>query len=88
MEEKDKVVARLRRIEGQVRGLVRMIEEEDSCEEILTQLMAARSALDQAALLVIERYMSHCLPDVLGPDDGVQIRHRLQRVLDLMLRIR
>jgi DNA-binding FrmR family transcriptional regulator len=87
MEEKTKVIARLRRIEGQVRGLVRMVEEETPCEDVLTQLMAARSALDQAALQVIDRYMSHCVPDVLDGEDGVQVRNNIQRVLELMLRM-
>lgn len=87
MEEKGRVIARLRRIEGQVRGLARMIEEEDPCEEVLTQVMAARSALDQAALQVIERYMHHCVPDVLGGEDGAQVRHKVHRVLELMLRM-
>ncbi len=88
MEEKEKVIARLRRIEGQVRGLERMIEEESPCEDILTQVMAARSALDQAALQVISDYLDHCVLDALGGEDGSRIRNRLQRVLELMLRIR
>jgi DNA-binding FrmR family transcriptional regulator len=87
MEEKGKVIARLRRIEGQLRGLARMVEEENECEDILTQLMAARSALDQAALQVIERYMSHCVPDVLLGEDGARVRQRLHRVLELMMRM-
>jgi DNA-binding FrmR family transcriptional regulator len=65
-----------------------MIDEESPCEDVLTQVMAARSALDQAALQVISRYMEHCVPDVLGDEDGVEIRARLRRVLELMLRIR
>ena len=87
MEEKAKVIARLRRIEGQLRGLARMVEEEDPCEDILTQLMAARSALDQAGLQVVSHYMSHCLPDQLEGADIVQVRRNLQRVLELLLRM-
>jgi DNA-binding FrmR family transcriptional regulator len=88
MDEKEKVIARLKRIEGQVRGLARMIEEESPCEDVLTQVMAARSALDQAALQVISRYMNHCVPDVLDNEDGAELRARLRRVLELMLRMR
>ena len=87
MEEKEKVIARLRRIEGQLRGLARMVEEENQCEDILTQLMAARAALDQAALQVIARYLSHCLPDTLTGEEGPRVRQRLQRVLELMMRM-
>jgi len=87
MEDKDRVIGRLRRIEGQVRGLVRMIEEDNSCEDVLTQVLAVRSALDQAALQVISRYMDHCLPELLSGGDGDQVRGRLQRVLELMMRM-
>ena len=87
MDEKERVIARLRRIEGQIRGLVRMVEAEETCEDVLTQMMAARSALDQAGLQLIDRYMSHCVPDVLNGQDGVLVRQKLQRVLELMLRM-
>ncbi len=87
MSEKEEVIARLRRIEGQVRGLARMVEEEKSCEDILTQLLAARSALDQAGLQVIAHYLSHCLPDQVEAGDMPQVRRHLQRVLGLMLRM-
>ena len=87
MAEKEEVIARLRRIEGQVRGLARMVEEEKPCEDILTQLMAARSALDQAALQVISQYMSHCLPDQMEGTDVAQVRRNVQRVLELLMRM-
>jgi DNA-binding FrmR family transcriptional regulator len=87
MAEKADVIARLRRIEGQIRGLARMVEEEKACEDILTQLMAARSALDQAALRVISRYMEHCVPPTLTAEGGAQVRQNLQRVLELLLRL-
>lgn len=87
MEARDKIIARLRRIEGQIRGLERMIEAESPCEEILTQVMAARSALDQAALQVIDRYLNHCVPEVLNGADAAEVRQKLQRVLELMLRM-
>lgn len=87
MDEQAKVIARLRRIEGQVRGLARMIETESPCEDILTQMMAARAALDQAALQVISHYLDHCVPDILSGEDSTMIRTRMLRVLELMLRM-
>lgn len=55
-----KILARLKRIEGQVRGLQRMIEEGRDCHEVLTQFSGVRSALDSAGEVVLEQYASGC----------------------------
>jgi DNA-binding FrmR family transcriptional regulator len=55
-----KLLNRLKRIEGQVRGLQRMIEEERDCREILTQLSGVRSALDAASDVILEAYLEKC----------------------------
>ena len=52
--ESTEVTNRLKRIEGQIRGLQRMVETRRDCEAVLTQLMAARAALDQVDLLIVE----------------------------------
>ncbi|NLE74219.1 MAG: metal-sensitive transcriptional regulator [Actinobacteria bacterium] len=57
----EQVVNRLRRIEGQVRGLQRMLEDGRDCEAILTQLAAARSALDRVGMFLISHRMKECL---------------------------
>ena len=57
----DALVARLRRIEGQIRGIQRMLEQGRECDDVLTQLMAARSGLDQAGLLIMDRHIERCL---------------------------
>lgn len=57
----DKLVKRLRRIEGQVRGVQTMLSEERDCREILQQLSAVRSAVQSVSLLLVEDYMSDCL---------------------------
>lgn len=59
-ETDTKILKRLRRIEGQVRGLQRMIEEGRDCQDILTQLSGTRSALDAAGELLLEQYASGC----------------------------
>jgi len=74
------ITNRLRRIEGQIRGLQRMVEEERDCEAILTQLMAARAALDRVGLLVTDNFVQEC---VLAAD-GAVAQHRVQRVLELV----
>ncbi len=55
--------ARLARIEGQVRGIRRMIAEDAYCDDVLAQVSAARSALERTALVVLEHHMKHCLID-------------------------
>lgn len=87
MSAKEEIINRLRRVEGQVRGLARMVEEESPCEDILTQILAARAALDQAALRIIQSSVQHCLPDDAGAEAVRQARQQLQRMLDLLVRM-
>ena len=76
-------ITRLRRIEGQIRGLQRMVEEGQDCEAILTQLMAARAALDKAGMLIVEHQMDECLRDAADS----RVKERLQRIVELFLRL-
>ena len=59
-EEKTKILNRLRRLEGQVRGLQRMIEDDRDCHEILTLLSGIRSALNATADVILENYLEQC----------------------------
>jgi DNA-binding FrmR family transcriptional regulator len=68
-EDVDRVLNRLRRIEGQVRGLQRMIEEGNSCESVLTQLSAVKSALDRVGIHLISHRMRECLDVGAGAND-------------------
>jgi DNA-binding FrmR family transcriptional regulator len=76
----EEITNRLRRIEGQIRGLQRMVDEQRDCEAILTQLMAARAALDRVGLLITENFVKEC---VLTPDGDLD-RQRVGRVLELV----
>ena len=60
---RDKLIKRLKRVEGQVRGVQKMIEEERDCESVLTQLAAVRSAVDGVGALVLNNYMEICFRD-------------------------
>jgi DNA-binding FrmR family transcriptional regulator len=62
-DHKDDVLARLRRIEGQVRGLQRMVEEDAYCIDILTQVSAASNALKKTAVALLEDHIRHCVTD-------------------------
>jgi DNA-binding FrmR family transcriptional regulator len=68
MEEPKAITTRLRRIEGQVAGIQRMLEAGRDCEEVLTQIMAVRSSLDQVGLLLMEMHIEKCVLDSLPPD--------------------
>ena len=65
-EAKDDYLKRLRRIEGQVRGLQRMIEEDKYCIDILTQVSAAKSALESVALGLLEEHLAHCVSEAMA----------------------
>lgn len=61
MSDKDKYLARLRRIEGQARGIHRMIEDDTYCIDILTQISATTSALENVALALLDDHLTHCV---------------------------
>ncbi|MBI4322610.1 MAG: metal-sensitive transcriptional regulator [Chloroflexi bacterium] len=75
---------RLRRVEGQVRGIQKMLEEDRPCDEIITQLMAARAALDQVGISIIAKYVRDCARIQPGEADENQ---SLERALSLFLRL-
>ena len=62
------ISTRLRRIEGQVQGIHRMVEGGRECEEVLTQVMAVRSSIDQVGLLLMERHIERCIVNGLPPE--------------------
>jgi DNA-binding FrmR family transcriptional regulator len=62
-ENKDDLVGRLRRVEGQVRGIQRMVDEDQYCIDILTQIAAAGSALKKVAVALLDDHIRHCVAD-------------------------
>ncbi len=68
---REAIVKRLRRIEGQVRGLQKMITDERDCESIVTQLAAVRSAIDGVGALVLNNYIKICAPRGTKSDPDV-----------------
>jgi len=65
-DDKAEVQRRLRRIEGQIRGLQRMIDEDAYCIDVLTQVSAATKALQAVALTLLDDHLSHCVADALA----------------------
>lgn len=74
---KDAVQKRLRRIEGQIRGLQRMVDEDQYCIDVLTQISAATSALRAVAVELLEDHLGHCVAHAIeagGPDAQAKVR--------------
>jgi DNA-binding FrmR family transcriptional regulator len=72
---KDRTLARLKRIEGQARGLQRMVESEQYCIDILTQVSAMTSALEAVALTLLDDHLKHCVREAVanGADADAKI---------------
>jgi CsoR family transcriptional regulator, copper-sensing transcriptional repressor len=79
------VLNRLRRAQGQISGVIRMLEEGRDCEEVVTQLAAASRALDRAGFAIIASGLQQCLTDMetgkkRGGEDPEQLRARLEKL--------
>ncbi len=82
--ERKKIFDRLRRIEGQVRGLQRLVENEAECVEILVQLAAVTAAMKRTGTAIISIYMEKCLTDASkNPDKGLEeLKGALKQFID------
>jgi DNA-binding FrmR family transcriptional regulator len=80
----DDALKRLKRAEGQVRGVIRMVENENYCPDILTQIAAARSALRKAGLSILKRHVESCVADAVrsGEEQGEALIDEMMMVLD------
>ena len=82
-DRKDQVRRRLRRVEGQVRGVQRMVEEDAYCIDVLTQIAAATKALQSVAIELLGEHLSHCVQDALvngGSDAEEKVREAREAV--------
>ena len=68
--EKDALIKRLHRIEGQVRGIEKMVEDERYCIEILTQISAVSTAVESVGLKLLEQHVNHCVAGALASGDA------------------
>jgi DNA-binding FrmR family transcriptional regulator len=83
---RETIVKRLRRIEGQIRGLQKMVTDERECESIVTQLAAVRSAIDSVGALVLNNYVKICAPRGSVTDPAVY--EAMVRVVGVWGRVR
>lgn len=79
----DRMLQKLRRIEGQVAGIQRMIAEERECDQVLTQIMAIKSALDGVTYDLIQANMDHCLTH----ESPEVVRTRMARTIQLLCKM-
>jgi CsoR family transcriptional regulator, copper-sensing transcriptional repressor len=87
MHRKDDYLTRLRRIEGQARGLQRMVEDEKYCIDILTQISAVTKALQSVALGLLDEHLNHCVVDAAaagGPDAEVKLKEASDAIARLV----
>jgi CsoR family transcriptional regulator, copper-sensing transcriptional repressor len=85
-ETKERALARLKKIEGQVRGLQRMVEEERYCADVLTQIASVHEALRGVGKLMMGNHLRHCITGALRSGDPVRAERTYAELLDLMYR--
>ncbi len=83
---KEQLLKRLARIEGQVRGIARMIEDDRYCIDVLTQLGAVDTALEAVALKVLEEHVSHCVAGALASGDPSEATEKSRELLEAVQR--
>lgn len=81
------VTRRLKRIEGQIRGIIRMVEEDKPCEEILIQIGAAKAALHKTGQTVLEGHLHHCVLDAVKAGDEDAVLNKLTKAIEQFSRI-
>ncbi|MGB5932367.1 MAG: metal-sensitive transcriptional regulator [Anaerolineae bacterium] len=83
MEQKNKIVNRLKSIEGHVRGVQRMIEEDKYCIDILKQTLAVQRAIDKVNALILENHLETCVTTAIRGDDPSERERVITELLDV-----
>ncbi len=78
------IISRLRKVEGQIRGLQGMVTESKECEQILTQLRAAQSALKSVSALVLKSYLLKCYSQIGSKANPEEVYHKLEKTVVLL----
>ncbi len=86
LHDKDRYLARMKRIEGQARGVHRMIEEDKYCIDILTQISALTSALEGVAIGLLDEHLKHCVVDA-AKEGGPEAETKLKEASDAIARL-
>jgi DNA-binding FrmR family transcriptional regulator len=86
--EKEAIIRRLNRIEGQVRGIARMIEEDRYCIDILQQLQAIKSALAKVEDAVLNDHAATCIETAIASGDATEQRQKFSELVDLVSKVK
>ena len=86
--DRDKLLNRLRRIEGQVRGIHRMVGEDRYCIDVLTQLQAVRAALSRVETTMLRDHLGHCIEGAISSGDAADQRAKAAEIIALLERAR
>jgi DNA-binding FrmR family transcriptional regulator len=86
VSDKDALVRRLHRIEGQVRGIERMVEDERYCIDILTQIGAVSTALESLAFRLLDDHVNHCVADALASGEPGAAEEKSRELLQAVQR--
>ncbi|MEM1503713.1 metal-sensing transcriptional repressor [Domibacillus sp. 8LH] len=81
-KDKDQLITRLKRIEGQVRGIQNMIENDRYCVDILTQISAINAAMNKVGLHLLEKHTQHCVSDAIKDGDADEAIRELMEVFE------
>jgi DNA-binding FrmR family transcriptional regulator len=84
--DKDALVKRLHRIEGQVRGIERMIEEDRYCIDVITQISAVTTALESLAFRILDDHVNHCVAGALASGDAGEAEQKSKELLEAVHR--
>lgn len=88
MEYTEDMKKRLRRVEGQLRGVLRMMEEEQTCKDVVSQLSAVRSAVDRAIAFIVSRNLEHCIRDELEKGEDGDTHKMVEEAMTLLVKSR
>ncbi len=86
LETKEDMLKRLRRIEGQVKGIQRMIEEDKYCVDILTQVSAVRAAINKVGSLLVEKHSMTCIENVVSSEDREKALSELAKTIQSFMK--
>jgi DNA-binding FrmR family transcriptional regulator len=84
--DKDALIRRLHRIEGQVRGIERMVEDDRYCIDVLTQISAVTTALESVAFVILDDHVNHCVAGALASGDPAAAEEKSRELLDAVHR--
>ena len=86
MRDRTQLLNRLKRVEGQIRGVTGMLEDGRYCIDVLTQLRAARAALNRVEQIMLKEHLDHCIENAIVSGDAREQRKKAAELIELLVR--